>query len=148
MRTFSIWIPGTTATKGSTTSNVTKSGKVVTRAAHPKLQMFEAIIREKSSVAWDAPPSPKPFDLSVEYHAVRPRSHYGTGKNSSTLKPFHPRMMTKKPDLSKIIRAVEDGMNKIVYLDDQQICSIRAVKQYSEKEGVKITITEIVDGIG
>ncbi len=143
MNTFSIWIPGMPATKGSTTSNVTKSGKIVTRAAHPKLAMFEAIIREKSSEAWGRQPSVMPFNLEVEYHAVRPKSHYGTGKNVARLKPHHPRMMTKKPDLSKIIRAVEDGMNKIVYLDDQQIRQIKAVKQYSPAEGVKITITEL-----
>ena len=143
-----FWIPGKPATKGSTRSFKDRGGNVRTVAASPKLAMFEAMIRETSSKEWSkhhSGPSDKPFDLDVGYHVIRPKSHWKRGDREGFLKLDHPLYMTKKPDLSKVIRAVEDGMIKIVYVDDAQIRKITAIKMYSLTEGVWITVTEIND---
>lgn len=46
----------------------------------------------------------------------------------------------KRPDLSNLIKSVEDGMNKIVYQDDSQINEINATKKYGESDKIIIAI--------
>jgi Holliday junction resolvase RusA-like endonuclease len=47
----------------------------------------------------------------------------------------------KKPDLSNLQKAVEDGLNSIAYLDDCQIFDIHARKIYGDKPGVLVRIS-------
>jgi len=47
---------------------------------------------------------------------------------------------TKKPDIDNIVKAVLDGMNGIVYLDDKQVVDLHLTKVYSETEGIDILI--------
>lgn len=49
----------------------------------------------------------------------------------------------KKPDLSNICKAVEDGLNGIVFRDDSQIVRSSARKLYGSDPKVVITITEL-----
>lgn len=46
----------------------------------------------------------------------------------------------KKPDVSNCLKAVEDGMNGVVYEDDAQLVLIRLEKKYSLTAGVDILI--------
>ncbi len=45
-----------------------------------------------------------------------------------------------KPDLTKLVRCVEDAMTGIVYKDDALIIEQHCFKQYADKPGVHITI--------
>jgi len=45
-----------------------------------------------------------------------------------------------KPDIDNIIKAVFDGMNKVVYKDDCLIYDLRVIKKYSEKPGLTIIL--------
>ncbi|BEV47331.1 RusA family crossover junction endodeoxyribonuclease [Afipia carboxidovorans] len=47
---------------------------------------------------------------------------------------------TSKPDIDNIIKAVSDGMNKIVYADDAAIASVSANKVYGENPFVVVTV--------
>jgi Holliday junction resolvase RusA-like endonuclease len=47
------------------------------------------------------------------------------------------------PDLSNIIKAIEDGMNKIVYVDDKQICRHNGQKIYGESPSFTVTVNKI-----
>lgn len=51
---------------------------------------------------------------------------------------------TKKPDLSNILKAAEDGMNGIVFRDDAQITKTIAVKMYSDTPGLEIWVSDIL----
>ncbi len=91
-----------------------------------------------------------PFTRAVEmtavFHFPRPKSHYGTGKNSNYLKPNAPKYKGSRPDVSKLVRAVEDAITGIVYVDDAQIASLAADKVFAERGGflgVEITVEEI-----
>lgn len=50
---------------------------------------------------------------------------------------------TKKPDIDNIVKAVLDGMNGIVYLDDKQVVDLHLTKVYSSKERIDIMVKEI-----
>lgn len=47
----------------------------------------------------------------------------------------------KKPDLTNIIKAVEDGMNGIVYVDDAQIVELVCSKHYALEPYVSVGVT-------
>lgn len=45
-----------------------------------------------------------------------------------------------KPDLDKLVRAVNDALESIAFDNDSRVTTIRAIKRYSDKPGVRITI--------
>lgn len=47
---------------------------------------------------------------------------------------------TVKPDLSNLIKSIEDALNGIVWRDDSLIISIEAFKHYSDKDEIILTI--------
>ena len=49
---------------------------------------------------------------------------------------------TKKPDLDNVVKAICDGMDKIVFLSDSQITSIHATKVYGEVGKVEVLVRE------
>jgi Holliday junction resolvase RusA-like endonuclease len=50
---------------------------------------------------------------------------------------------TKKPDIDNIVKAILDGMNGIVYVDDKQVVDLNLTKVYSATEGIDIMVMEI-----
>lgn len=48
---------------------------------------------------------------------------------------------TVKPDLSNVVKSIEDGMNKVVYLDDSQIVSSDVVKLFHD--GPSFTLVRV-----
>jgi len=45
-----------------------------------------------------------------------------------------------KPDLDNYFKAVADGMNGIVYVDDSQIVGCRMTKRYGDDPGIIVTV--------
>jgi Holliday junction resolvase RusA-like endonuclease len=83
--------------------------------------------------------------LALTFFFARPKSHYGTGRNAGVLKDSAPARHTKKPDLSKLTRAVEDALSGIVYLDDSQVVWQDCGKGYGDPERVEVIVYHIGD---
>ena len=49
---------------------------------------------------------------------------------------------TKKPDLDNVVKAICDGMDKIVFLNDSQITSIHSTKVYGEVGKVEVLVRQ------
>ena len=50
----------------------------------------------------------------------------------------------KKPDLTNLVKGIEDALNGVCYKDDSQIIQLLIVKSYALfNPGVKVSITEI-----
>lgn len=45
---------------------------------------------------------------------------------------------TKKPDLSNIVKGIEDALNGLLYKDDSQIVKLDVTKYYSEEPRVEV----------
>lgn len=84
-----------------------------------------------------------PVELTVVFHFLRPKGHYGTGKNEGVVKGSAPSHHTKTPDLDKLIRAIGDALKGVVLRDDSQICAVRARKTYGETAKAVVTLTEL-----
>ena len=79
-----------------------------------------------------AAPTTLPVRLSVRFTFMRPRSHYRSGKNQHLVKPSAPPVMMGAPDLSKLVRAIEDALTGVVFRDDALVVQLYAEKLYGE----------------
>src|SRR5574343_858636 len=73
-----------------------------------------------------------PLEVRMAFWFQRPKSHYGTGKNSGVLRPAAPRMHTSKPDAENCAKLLLDAMNGLVYRDDSQVCRLIIEKIYAD----------------
>ena len=82
-----------------------------------------------------------PVLLRLDFEVKRPRDHYF---KSGKLKDSAPAYPTKKPDLTKLIRAVEDALTGICWADDVQVVRQQASKVYGENDILFVYIKEIM----
>lgn len=52
---------------------------------------------------------------------------------------------TTKPDLSNVVKLIEDGLNGIVYDDDKRVVDIDATRRYSAAGGVVVHVYALDD---
>ena len=48
--------------------------------------------------------------------------------------------ITNRPDLDNYIKAIQDSMNGIIYLDDKQIYKLYAVKRYGKENKITLVV--------
>lgn len=84
-----------------------------------------------------------PLEVAFVFTMVRPKSHFGTGKNIGLQKKDAPLWHIIKPDALKVSRAIEDSLTGIIWVDDSQICKEHLTKLYGDTPGVTITITQL-----
>lgn len=71
--------------------------------------------------------------LTVEavFYFLRPKTHYGTGRNAGVLKESSPAYVTTRPDLDKCARALADALTGIAWRDDSQIVTWKVSKEFA-----------------
>jgi Holliday junction resolvase RusA-like endonuclease len=77
-----------------------------------------------------------PLVLQLVFHVPRPKGHYG----KRGLRPSAPAHPTTKPDVTKLVRAVEDALTGIVWRDDAQVVKQVACKKYGEPARCSVTV--------
>jgi len=92
-----------------------------------------------------------PVGVTYEFRKHRPKSHFRTGRYAGQLKSGVPRMIPRgKPDVTKVIRGVEDALTGIVWDDDSQVDLYSVFRRYTrtiddirEDEGVLICVFDL-----
>lgn len=84
-----------------------------------------------------------PLGLSMRFVLPRPKGHFGTGKNAARVKASAPRWPVVKPDATKFLRAAEDALTKVVWVDDATIVRQFVSKDYGDRPGVLITVVSL-----
>jgi Holliday junction resolvase RusA-like endonuclease len=102
-------------------------------------RLWMALVQEaaRSALPADWRPQRGPIRLFVYFRLRRPKVHYtpkGAVKRSA---PEHP---TVKPDLTKLVRAIEDALTGIVWRDDSQIIYQTASKEYADVDTTSVFI--------
>ncbi len=81
-----------------------------------------------------------PLYARFQFYVPRPRSHYGSGKNSDVVLPSARPFPSGPPDLLKLARGCEDACSGIVYADDSLIVIEQLEKFYGEPARVEVTV--------
>jgi len=144
----SFFAPGTPVPGGSKKAFVNpKTGRaIVTDAAGQRNKEWRAV------VALSAERAMEPF-LGIQstlltgplrafwcFHLIRPKAHYGTGRNAHKLKLSAPRWPAKIPDTTKLVRAAEDACTGVIWRDDAQIVDQHALKCYADRSGLRLEV--------
>lgn len=81
-----------------------------------------------------------PISICVDVHRL-PASSMSQKKKMDIYGEYD----LRKPDLTNIVKQIEDALNCLIYKDDSQICEIFAAKTYSHETKVKVIITLLED---
>lgn len=110
-----------------------------------KNRMYDPQTQEKASFAFQVKAQHThnglfegPLRLDILFYF--PVATYFSKRKSEHILTCH---HEKKPDLSNLIKFVEDALNNVIYKDDAQICIISAQKLYSEVPRVDFTISRL-----
>lgn len=145
MEKLAFFVPGMPATAGSKTPFIYKDKKtgksrVSIAPANKRQKPWMGVVRLAAQRSYKKPPATGPIVLTIIFHFTRPKSHFGTGKNINKLKPSAPAEHIKKPDLTKLTRAIEDALSGVVWKDDSQVVKQNTYKKYSKFNGALIKI--------
>jgi len=132
-------VPGTPTAKGRP-----KIGRV---AGHARMFTPDKTVKYESTVALFARQAmgdrnlfDGPVALDLVLHMPIPSSWSAKKKFAALKAEIIPET---KPDCSNVLKAVEDAMNGIVYLDDKQISDLTVKKRYGERPGVDVVVREL-----
>ena len=79
---------------------------------------------------WPVPPKSGLVELDLEFRLPRPKSHYGTGRNSGLVKGSAP--VVPHQDVDNLLKGAMDAASGVLYYDDKQVVRVTAVKAYGE----------------
>lgn len=92
--------------------------------SHPKTAQFQKSIKFYLRAHYPkAKPLEGPILLTIIFLITRPKSV------SEKTRPYP----HKKPDLSNLIKNLEDAMNGLIFNDDAQIVNLNCIKRYAPK---------------
>lgn len=96
-------------------------------------------IQEKKIKKYQLIENGKPLHVSVIFYRPIQRSVSKVEKTRRILGKVFP---TVKPDLDNYIKSTFDALNGVLWHDDNNIVSIRAMKMYSDDTRIEIVISE------
>ncbi len=111
--------------------------------SNPKAKSWQQEVKAAAAKATYGTMLEGPLALCVMVNMVRPKGHFGTGRNAAILKPSAPEFPVVKPDLLKLIRGVEDALTGIVYRDDSQIVDEDLHKRYAHQASCEVLVYEM-----
>lgn len=110
----------------------------------------EAVKSEAIEARMYAVPMKGPVTVTLHFYLLRPKGHYGTGRNSGNVKISSPSYPAGRPDLDKLTRSTLDALTESGLIhDDAQIVQLTAWKDYTnwiqDTPGVFITVDSTVE---
>jgi len=145
---ISFFVPGIPATSGSKSAYPYKNKKtgrmgVAVAPASKRQKSWMGVVRFFAEENYNGDVLAGPISLSLVFYLPRPKSHFGTGRNAGKLKPSARKYPTTTPDLTKLVRAVEDALKGVTWKDDSQVVYQLNTKFYRERPGVEVTIRDL-----
>ena len=119
-----------------------RTGRPIITSDNKNLKPWRQDVREVAHLCWGGRPAHAgAIWLGLLFRFPRPASHFG----AHGLRPSAPASMTVRPDLDKLVRAVQDALRDAgVYRDDAQVTFLdQCFKRYcleGEAPGVLIEI--------
>lgn len=100
-------------------------------------------VKRAARQAYRGPILTHALKVTLVFHVLRPKGHFGSGKNAGTIKASSPKYPTMKPDVLKLSRGIEDALTKIIWLDDSQIVEEHLHKVYDTQQFVEVIVEDM-----
>jgi len=104
---------------------------VVVDDKRPELRHWQQAMREEMERTAPEQPLSCAVTVTVLVYLLRPKGHYGSGRNADKLRESAPAYPIGKPDADKILRAVLDCGTGIWFRDDAQVCGLHILKRWA-----------------
>ncbi len=111
---------------------------ITTREAGKYTEDWRSLVSYTAKREWRGELLSGPLRLSVVFFMPRPKSH----STKRGLRPNAPTYHTCKPDRTKLMRAFEDALTGILWVDDTQIVAGPVEKKYGAP-GVECLVEEL-----
>jgi Holliday junction resolvase RusA-like endonuclease len=108
--------------------------------ANPKSKDWKNSVRKAGRDAYRGAVLRGPIRLTLRFVRVRPKGHYGTGRNAALVKAGADPHPITKPDVLKLARGVEDALTGVCWADDAQIVDECLVKVWGEPARCEVVI--------
>nr|WP_199065070.1 RusA family crossover junction endodeoxyribonuclease [Chromobacterium sp. ASV5] len=133
-------VPGAPVGKGRPKVS-TRGGKFARMYTPEKTASYEGMIALAAQAAMAGrAPLTGPADVTVVMVLPIPASWSKKKQAAALAGQVYP---TKKPDADNVVKALFDGMNGVVWVDDVQACDIVVRKRYGATPGVQVAVQEI-----
>jgi len=98
---------------------------------------YEALVKQTFAAKYpDFVPMPGPVRMILSIYLMPSKKTQRKLKEGIRVYP------TIKPDISNVLKSIEDALNGLTYVDDKQIISVYAEKKYSQRPCVEIIVAE------
>ena len=132
-RSWSGFVRGLPQAQGSSRAfRNAKTGQPILVSKTRNVTEWRQAIRFTLCSEWQGAPIDGAVGLSLIFVFPRPKS-------AKKGKIFH----TTRPDGSKLLRAAEDAMTGVAYVDDSRVMVSAVVKVYGDEPGVHILLREV-----
>lgn len=138
MAEVAFTVYGVAQPAGSKTAGKSKSGRLFVRDSAKGSAPWKRQVAQAAGEAMNGSGMlDGALELSVIFTVPRPKGHFG----ARGLRPSAPEHPTVRPDVTKLLRAVEDACTGIVWRDDAQVVAQHAYKQYGETASADVKVT-------
>jgi len=104
---------------------------------------WRADVRQAATQAMgEQPPLAGALALDVTFTVARPKSHF---RANGILRPTAPLWPVTRPDATKLLRALEDALIGLVFIDDSQVIDLGARKLYGVRVGAWVEVNGLED---
>lgn len=149
MTTIAFFVPGKPEPAGSKRAFVLKGGAHPGRAiitdANKNSKNWKGDVTTAAQAAYQGEPLTGPIQLDITFTILRPKGHFGSGKNADKLKDSAPAYPISKPDVLKLTRGAEDACTGVLWIDDAQIVAEHIFKVYGTRQGAHIEVAPFVE---
>lgn len=133
---FTVW--GVPQPGGSKTAGRRLDGRTFVRDSNPKAAPWkDNVSRVAGAIMGTRPLFRGPLQMVVVFYVPRPKGHFG----ARGLRPSAPKFPTKRPDLTKLLRPLEDALTGVCVGDDSQFVKQLLEKRWGEPARAEVTIT-------
>jgi Holliday junction resolvase RusA-like endonuclease len=132
---ISITVYGAPAPQGS--KRHVGNGRMIEMSK--KVKPWRQDVKAAATLAVDTLPAWSPLDgplaASMTFTFLRPKGHFGTGRNAGIVKGSALSRPAVTPDLSKLVRSTEDALTGLVWADDARVVEYRRCAKHYASDG-------------
>jgi Holliday junction resolvase RusA-like endonuclease len=134
MKQIVFTVPGTPVAKGR--AKFARRGNFVSTYTPKETVQYENLVRLAAQEAMaGADPFDRPIALTVAIYLPIPQSWSKKKQEKARVGAVG---ATKKPDADNVLKALKDGMNGVVYVDDARITDVTLQKRYATSPRVDV----------